>query len=333
MHPRPFFWGVTLLLGSPAAAQDAISYSGAPSAVHGRSIPNLTFHVGESGHLNARVACGDQVFELDRNVGAGADVPLELKVAKGSYECQASLKLTTAGGDAVMEWKQTIASLDPIEWTWSKADVDLEKRTLAGHASRPLETARVDVYGVSGTIVDTARADLSDPKQPTFEWTTSEEVVKLVIVAADPFTFQSALELVPWQYDIPHTDVVFDSGQHQVLPVEAPKLESTWTDVTAAIAKYGTVVDIKLYVVGHTDSVGNAASNQALSERRARAIAQWYRNRGFNREIFYVGFGEHGQAVKTEDEVDEQRNRRAQYVLAANPPTSAGVAVPGWKRL
>jgi outer membrane protein OmpA-like peptidoglycan-associated protein len=33
--------------------------------------------------------------------------------------------------------------------------------------------------------------------------------------------------------------------------------------------------DLKLRVEGHTDNQGNAATNQALSEKRAQAVVAW----------------------------------------------------------
>ena len=91
---------------------------------------------------------------------------------------------------------------------------------------------------------------------------------------------------------------------------------------------------IKLYLAGYTDTVGDGGGNQALSERRARSIAAWFRNRGFSGEIAFQGFGERGQAVQTGEGVDEARNRRAVYILAASPPpTSPGLPGSNWSRL
>ena len=82
------------------------------------------------------------------------------------------------------------------------------------------------------------------------------------------------------------------------------------------------------------DTVGDAASNQGLSERRARAIAAWFRQRGFRGAVWYQGFGEGVLAVGTPDETDEPANRRAIYVLAADkPPVSDVLPRQAWKRL
>ena len=134
--------------------------------------------------------------------------------------------------------------------------------------------------------------------------------------------------------EIPHEDVVFASGSHAIPGAENPKLESSWTSVSEVFAKYGAVVEVKLYVAGYTDTVGDAGSNQGLSERRARSIATWFRQRGFAGPVFYQGFGESVLAVQTPDGTDEQANRRALYVLAAQaPPVSPPLPRSDWKQL
>ena len=91
---------------------------------------------------------------------------------------------------------------------------------------------------------------------------------------------------------------------------------------------------INLYVGGYTDTVGDKTMNLALSDQRATAIAIWFKDKGFPGEIYAQGFGERGLAVQTPDEVDEARNRRAVYILAAEaPPTSRELPTSSWKKV
>jgi outer membrane protein OmpA-like peptidoglycan-associated protein len=91
-------------------------------------------------------------------------------------------------------------------------------------------------------------------------------------------------------------------------------------EIESVQARYGEHAEINLYVGGFTDTVGSAATNRALSQRRARAIAAWFRSAGFSAPVYYQGFGEDGLAVPSGDEVDEPANRRAAYIIAAQPP-------------
>ena len=69
-------------------------------------------------------------------------------------------------------------------------------------------------------------------------------------------------------------------------------------------------------IEGHTDTVGNAASNKQLSDQRATAVADYLatnfkvdRNR-----LEPVGMGEEGLLVATPDQTNEPRNRRVAVV-------------------
>jgi outer membrane protein OmpA-like peptidoglycan-associated protein len=127
---------------------------------------------------------------------------------------------------------------------------------------------------------------------------------------------------------------VFETNSDVIREGEVPKLETAWSEVVHAIDLYGEVIEIQLFVAGYTDTVGDAASNLALSRRRARSIAAWFRSKGFPGAIHYQGFGESVLAVGTPDGTDEARNRRAVYVLAAQvPPVSEELPKQAWTRL
>ena len=79
-----------------------------------------------------------------------------------------------------------------------------------------------------------------------------------------------------------------------------------------ALGRQGT----ELVVVGHTDTVGTRAANDALSLRRAQQVRELYIQAGFPADrIEAVGRGERELAVPTPDETDEPRNRRVEVLL------------------
>jgi outer membrane protein OmpA-like peptidoglycan-associated protein len=115
-------------------------------------------------------------------------------------------------------------------------------------------------------------------------------------------------------------------------PAKAPEVQRAFqvffdfnkSDITAAAAKViqqasdsvkaGHMTQIN--VTGHTDTVGSAKYNQALSERRAAAVkAQLVADGVPNTEIATSGVGKSGLLVPTADGVREPQNRRAEIVL------------------
>jgi len=83
----------------------------------------------------------------------------------------------------------------------------------------------------------------------------------------------------------------------------------------AAEAARGTQTT-RLEVSGHADRSGTPQYNQALSRRRAEAVAAELVRRGINRnEISIQAFGESRPLVPTADGVREPQNRRVEIVL------------------
>jgi OOP family OmpA-OmpF porin len=72
----------------------------------------------------------------------------------------------------------------------------------------------------------------------------------------------------------------------------------------------------RITVVGHTDTSGSAAYNQALSVRRANVVVETLVDMGARREaIIASGVGETDLAVPTRDGVREPKNRRGVITL------------------
>lgn len=62
--------------------------------------------------------------------------------------------------------------------------------------------------------------------------------------------------------------VLFDTGSDRIRPESTPTLE----EMGAMLEEHP---ELKLLIEGHTDDGGAAASNQALSEKRAEAVRQY----------------------------------------------------------
>lgn len=325
-----------LVVASSAWAADALTFQAVTTVAIGDN-PSVTFHPSVSGHLQVSVACAGEKWSMEQGISPGKSVTLSLTgLPEGRHACNGQVRLQASdGSDGTMPLALNVAILGIVDLSATLEDVDLVNGTLRVRTSREVSEAVVDFYGVRGAHLGGVNGVVVGAGELQFSWTpSSDEIVKLTVQTRDDAGFTSQLDLWPWFYEIPHEDVIFASGSHDIGSDEAPKLERSWAEIVQVMELYGSVVDMKLFVAGYTDTVGAAAGNLALSERRARSIAGWFRQRGFSLPIRYQGFGETVLAVGTSDETDEIRNRRAVYVLAAQaPPRSDNIPNNRWTPL
>ena len=99
-----------------------------------------------------------------------------------------------------------------------------------------------------------------------------------------------------------------------------PEFQSTLDQVSQTLASYNqTYVD----VLGHTDSTGSDAYNQALSERRAQSVASYLSGHGVDRaRVGIRGFGESQPIASNDDEAGRAQNRRVEIKVV--PVTQPG---------
>ncbi|MFT6816374.1 MAG: outer membrane protein OmpA-like peptidoglycan-associated protein [Myxococcota bacterium] len=333
---RTAFVTLSLACSLPALAQDVISLEYDRSVPMGET-PELRVRANEPVRLDLSMDCGTGRITSNHRVAQGDVETIALPGRWNTADtksCSGELAVVAdTGASGSMNLSFDVSIIGALSLDATLEDIDLAGAMVTVHAARPLAEVRVRAIGVGGVIVGTGRANPNDA-DPRLTWyPNDQEVVKLEIEASDNQGANATLTLVPWSYAIPHEDVVFASGAHAIIGDQTPKLEEAWTDLEGVLERYGSVVDAKLYVGGYTDTVGDAGTNSALSGRRARAIAAWFRGRGFAGEISWQGFGERVLAVSTPDSTDESRNRRAVYVIAANPPTSGDFPSSNWTPL
>lgn len=105
--------------------------------------------------------------------------------------------------------------------------------------------------------------------------------------------------------------VEFPLGSAELTPAATRTLDELGKALTASqLASY------RFRVEGHTDTVGSAQLNQALSERRAENVVSYLEGKyGISStRLQAVGMGEQGLAVPTPENTPEPRNRRVVVV-------------------
>ncbi len=253
-----------------------------------------------------------------------------LKIMGKNLEGEADFEVSrTAGGK--MGQVKAIASLDEIR----------KDQTVSYEANFDVESYDFKVYNNSGDVAytDSQEGTISAGQRIKLTWDTSDPVF-LLDFNAKGNGVTGGYKLCPWSVELPHVDVNFDSGKAIIKGDESPKVDRAAEAAIkelAALEKINQTVNAnlqaKLYIIGFTDTVGPAGKNQKLSQKRAKAIAEYFYKKGVWAEIYYAGMGERGLKVPTPDNTDEVRNRRAVYLLTANPPTPGGAIPSKWQKL
>ena len=102
--------------------------------------------------------------------------------------------------------------------------------------------------------------------------------------------------------------ILFDTGSDVIKPHSTPTLE----EITDMLKEHS---DLKLTIEGHTDNVGDAAANQALSEKRAAAVKAYLVSKGVDASrLESKGFGATKPKVGNETAEGRQTNRRVELV-------------------
>lgn len=104
-------------------------------------------------------------------------------------------------------------------------------------------------------------------------------------------------------------DITFDTNSTEI----KPQFYAVLNDVADVLEQYpATYVD----VVGHADSVGDAAYNQRLSEQRAQAVAGYLIAQNVMRDRFYVGgLGETSPIASNDTPQGRAQNRRVEIII------------------
>ena len=107
-------------------------------------------------------------------------------------------------------------------------------------------------------------------------------------------------------------DVMFDTGAATLKPGAQLTL-----DRLAGFLSSNP--ETRAIIEGHTDNTGSDATNQALSERRAEAVASSLRSRGIDPgRLELVGLGEGYPVATNSTTAGRQENRRVEVILSDN---------------
>ncbi|MCL2485691.1 MAG: OmpA family protein [Endomicrobia bacterium] len=107
-------------------------------------------------------------------------------------------------------------------------------------------------------------------------------------------------------------DILFGIGSSELTSASV----QTLSDLNRVLKKYPENIII---VEGHADNTGNAASNQTLSEKRAKAVYDFLLGQQLKTyRISYRGFGDTRPVADNSIEEGRAKNRRVELNITAN---------------
>lgn len=256
--------------------------------------------------------------------------------ATTNYELLIAGDYADERGTLVYEF--TVSVAEALSFDVDESTFDAAGRRFTLTMNQPADRVEILVRGESGNTIAERVIRFSGESAGTplvITWTQADERTLTVDVKAVAESGAWAShQYIPWAVEFDAVHVNFASGSSDIPPTDEPMLRDRYTQVAATAERVAEFVQVELYVGGYTDTVGNGADNQSLSEARARALGRWFRDQGWTLPIYYQGFGESALAVATDDNVDEPANRRAIFILTTQtPPTSANIPRSSWRQL
>jgi outer membrane protein OmpA-like peptidoglycan-associated protein len=122
---------------------------------------------------------------------------------------------------------------------------------------------------------------------------------------------QAADKIVQDHKEIAHKfeNVLFDFDRYEL----KPQYHSVLDEAVAMLSQYPAT---KVEIQGYTDNIGTAEYNQRLSEKRARAVKNYFVHKGVEGDrLFPKGFGFMTNVASNEDETGRALNRRVELAF------------------
>jgi outer membrane protein OmpA-like peptidoglycan-associated protein len=275
----------------------------------------------------------------DLGVGGWRDVMLDAAVGKHKYSGRITCVSDGKPSSTQVEFETAVSGVLTVGL--DKSRVDLAHGRLEMQVSIPEGKVELKIISATdgATLVDFEQSfsnhALRDPL--VVKWippAKDAEVGRVDVRVSDATGAFQSYSLFPWQVYIPHEELNFATDSAAITPSETPKLQASLTKIADALGKHKDLGPIKLYVAGHTDTVGKSDYNLGLSRKRAQSIAGWFRKNGLRIPIAFEGFGEQALRIATPDNTDEPRNRRVDYILSVEDPVLRATDFrPVWKTI
>jgi OOP family OmpA-OmpF porin len=233
-------------------------------------------------------------LEFDYSMSPGGEVSI--------YPGDDQQRRVAFGADGTASLRNDIAGITGL------GKIDNGKPDVLRRARVMADGKYVKVYLDDTRVMNVPNADLGRSKKIRFSTTLISErsLFGNFRVAAGGKKLYDALAA---KGRVATQGIYFDTGSDRIRPESTPTL----TEIGAMLRDHP---DLKLTIEGHTDDVGAAAANQALSEKRAAAVRQFlidsYQVDGGR--LAAKGLGATKPAASNATPEGRQQNRRVELV-------------------
>lgn len=195
--------------------------------------------------------------------------------------------------------------------------VSMPPRWMPGDAAQPITNLtffkQFDGY-VGGQTAWVILSELESGRYPTFSYQDWQQRNKRIDVALSAVTFRPAYvqfsqcldNLLPYSFeDIAFTVLHYDQGSDQLNKASQQRLAQI-----SDFVRYSDDVDLVL-VAAYTDGQGGKTENQALSERRAERLEEYFMAMGLPEDRIQVeAYGERRPVADNSTPIGRNKNRR-----------------------
>lgn len=147
--------------------------------------------------------------------------------------------------------------------------------------------------------------------------------------AAVSIRTQKAMEVARSQFSTDEAEA-YQQGKNLLIRLKQINFASGRADLpesslpvlakVSSVAKSMNASEIK--VEGHTDSVGNVSQNKVLSDKRASAVASYFKSNGFN-EVTSAGYGFQKPIATNKSENGRAQNRRVDIIITPDASSAS----------
>ncbi|MBR4984324.1 MAG: OmpA family protein [Proteobacteria bacterium] len=276
--------------------------------------------------------CAPQVIRKHLDImKKGSVETLKWMQAPGKHTCGIRITATGAMGTVwTVDSEHEFISTSQIDLYVNLRELSPEMSDVMLRSSRKFNKASIVVTAEDGSKIDSVEKNTGAVSEYRISWTPNGKKPALLEIKIEDNTGAWASNTIMY-FQIPHTDVVFDTNKYDIRADQEGYLQEALDRVQEIVRKFDHVA-ADLYITGHTDTVGSAASNEKLSMNRAHSIASWFARHGLSIPVYYRGAGERSLAVNTPDNTPNEANRRAVYILSNNPPIEEK-PLGAWKKL